>query len=1112
MRSRALRVGKWPRWGDVSRRAAGLLVLDLVLGLTLLAVLAFAPLAHLVAEGLPRVPGATVRVLASSGPDGAVRPVPAGLPTALTVEHAEDVTRPAQEALGDEGARALLRLVRHGAPLLAETAVGGALGFAPYPYRYPAMIRLLAGPGRRAGVEELTALGAALMQLSSRTMADGSLRSRNAAPAAYAVLDSARDRADPAGVGCLAQLNLTALVAADRQPRDPVVAREASRFRMACPGDPTGDWLLGQYYSQRATRDPDPEFAADLDPDREQARATVTFDRLVTRFPRSADVRTGAADAALRLGLRLRDLKPFTARYHLQNASVGYRAALRSGRDSGAGSGLARSLLGMGRTREAEEVLTEVTRGVPTAGPDLEVLLETHETARDFAAAAALGQSLAGLGEAAYPQGRWLFPVPGVYTAVPGSDDAVLGPLSLQATRAARFTIDLQPEPGGAGATVEDSSFIPVYRDDPGYTGTDPRCPEWAWRRDALLAGHAEGALADYPKSGFQFPDHRPDNEDTGCGPDLDEFRALVQAEAGLPYRLKWQTPEAFADRRQNMWRWAGQLRRARDVVAAWPKPARGTSHLPAQRRGEIDFLSGRHDDAAAAFGAAARRSTATTWNDAVTRSQTMLNRGVALLAAGRRSEGMAVLQDVERIATIDMAYQQQEGKDLDSARRFGVVAYHARARMADDLLGGRKLHAAAELYEAAAELVPVLEELGATGLHPDAVHANLATAQIRLGRNARARASIGRALAHDSRSPAYLMTAGFAALRAGDRTDAVRLDRAALDSDPGAFPAANDLGVLQARLGDQDAAEAALRQAVGARPDYALGWFNLGVLYSRDGIAHALSAQGALARAFKLDPVLEERERELTIDAATYRSGLDLSRPLPPRWSLARVQERAPATSLGLLAALWAAAGLARISRASATEWVERLAEPAASRLERLPGLRRLRSPAWAVVTAVVLLSLPLAEAGPPGSALMLFVVGIVVISLSAIRARWLVARRNGARERQVTWPPALALGLLTVPIGSVIAPLPVVDGEASPKTHAAAPLVTAGLSLVLLVEAVLTRVPLAQSLAVATLVLSASTLLPVGPLDGARLNKVGLGAGIGLLGLGLLLALGLG
>ena len=134
-------------------------------------------------------------------------------------------------------------------------------------------------------------------------------------------------------------------------------------------------------------------------------------------------------------------------------------------------------------------------------------------------------------------------------------------------------------------------------------------------------------------------------------------------------------------------------------------------------------------------------------------------------------------------------------------------------------------------------------------------------------------------------------MSAGFIADRAGRAEAAARYDRQALDSDPGAFPAANDLGVELTREHHDGAAMTALRQAAGASPAYALGWFNLGVLESGLGPSHLLASQGAFAAAYSLDPALKDRRAEMTIDARVYRTALDLSKPLPPRRSISQLQ-----------------------------------------------------------------------------------------------------------------------------------------------------------------------------------------------------------------------------
>jgi len=97
------------------------------------------------------------------------------------------------------------------------------------------------------------------------------------------------------------------------------------------------------------------------------------------------------------------------------------------------------------------------------------------------------------------------------------------------------------------------------------------------------------------------------------------------------------------------------------------------------------------------------------------------------------------------------------------------------------------------------------------------------------------------------------------------------------------------------------------------------------------DGPRHALTSQDCLARAIRLDPELADRDRELTIDAKIYRTGLDLSRPLPPGWSFAKLEAVSPAASVGLLAVVMLAIGLARTvgntGQDSASRWLARIA-----------------------------------------------------------------------------------------------------------------------------------------------------------------------------------------
>ncbi len=163
------------------------------------------------------------------------------------------------------------------------------------------------------------------------------------------------------------------------------------------------------------------------------------------------------------------------------------------------------------------------------------------------------------------------------------------------------------------------------------------------------------------------------------------------------------------------------------------------------------------------------------------------------------------------------------------------------------------------EDYTNALNWVPQLEE--GSGVLPEVLNNNAALAYLGLADTSTAAALESKAMAADPKDPVFLMTAGFIADRAGRIVQAARYDREALDSDPGAFPAANDLGVELTREHQDSAAVAELRQAVGASPGYALGWFNLGVAESKLGPSRVLAAQGAFAMAYSLDPALQGRQ-----------------------------------------------------------------------------------------------------------------------------------------------------------------------------------------------------------------------------------------------------------
>ena len=266
------------------------------------------------------------------------------------------------------------------------------------------------------------------------------------------------------------------------------------------------------------------------------------------------------------------------------------------------------------------------------------------------------------------------------------------------------------------------------------------------------------------------------------------------------------------------------------------------------------------YNDAAAEFGLAARRWRLVSYSDDLNTDQAELDRGAALLATGRTAEAVQTLRPLDLTGTQGYSYQKAKNSsysvDSDVALQFAAISYYACEQLGDYESQSGNLHAAVEDYTNALDWVPQLDE--GSGIRPEVLNNNAALAYLGLGDTSTAARLESKALAADPEDPVFLMTAGFIADRAGQVAQAARYDREALDSDPRAFPAANDLGVELTREHQDGAAPEALRQAVGASPGYALGWFNLGVVESKLGPSHLLASQGSFAMAYSLDPALQ--------------------------------------------------------------------------------------------------------------------------------------------------------------------------------------------------------------------------------------------------------------
>jgi cellulose synthase operon protein C len=112
---------------------------------------------------------------------------------------------------------------------------------------------------------------------------------------------------------------------------------------------------------------------------------------------------------------------------------------------------------------------------------------------------------------------------------------------------------------------------------------------------------------------------------------------------------------------------------------------------------------------------------------------------------------------------------------------------------------------------------------------------------------------------------------------------------------------------------------------------------------------------------------------------------------------------------------------------------------------------------------------------------------------------------------QRQRTWAPGVVFGLGAAVAGLLWTPLPVLGEKASPRTHWAAPAALAVVAVPLVLATVWLDVPLTRSLAAAALVMAASLLTPIKPVDGGAIAAAG-GTAAGLAGIALAAVLALG
>jgi len=703
------------------------------------------------------------------------------------------------------------------------------------------------------------------------------------------------------------------------------------------------------------------------------------------------------------------------------------------------------------------------------------------------------------------------------------------GPLSFGAGTLTAVSINLEDLQGGAGGGEVELSLIPRYREVPGVTGYERWCSSWAIHRDEILAGKAAIALAGMPSS---FSSIRSEDR-YGC-PETDGMLAAIAmyetgeheqaiTEVGKLKEFDTREPAVrLQDARQNLWRFAGSLAHARIAASEWRHDA-SDDPKAYDTSGEIEFLAGRYERARLLFSQAVPIARRAIGFPSVEESEALLKLGVTLGRLGRDREALTAFDESGRVASYaeGLSEHLSNSESIGSSLDASFVANNALAQAGLLELGSHEFARAAETYETAAEQLlksgdtPDLSQESLSRY--DVIFNNLALAQAKTGHLHKALASATSAVRVDPLNPLALETEGYI----GAQLHRYKLAKEAIEASviqlPSQFSAWNDLGAIEHLRGRSGRAIIDFRRAIGANPRYALGWFNLGVVLEGEGPQAAFSSQGAFGRAIKLDSQTANRKHEVTLDPNVYITDLDLSKPLPAKWSFSTTDSHSPAVKLGLvlllLAALQACRAVAtsQSTTSSAAQWtlegLERLGR-------RIPGARAFTSARIAYAATAAIFLVPLAIAGGAFVEILLLASGIAALVMIVSRSRVLVARRSGAELEQSGWSPGIAFGVLAAIMGFAWAPIPVARIKRnSTAVHLIGPCASAGVALLLFMIGTLLGVPIARTLASIALVMAASMLIPIKPLDGGLIAEQGTKAVTALVFLagGVLLLLGL-
>jgi tetratricopeptide (TPR) repeat protein len=991
--------------------------------------------------------------------------IEAAFPRGAGLENATAV-RVVADALGTDAG------LESSMPLLWTGLTGVEVGDDPnpsYPYYYPSLTAFqgaLTANVLREHTDELVDLANLLTVASAAQRDDLGGSEMSAAIAGAQVIAEALAVEVPT---CDVLLTRAWVVAIGESPS---VATQDQVFKPAlerCGDDPTARWLWGH----RMLEDSAAWGAYIHDgTTREQAlaRPLELFEAWVENDPASALPHAGLADTLLAQSAAMRNagVRPFTVRAYAARARKEYEVAI-------ADSPQPEFLLGRARAAalHGDPDADELTQAAVAARPDslafLEHAADLFEARHDLPAAADAAARTA----TAVDRLR-LVPTnaDGAHPAWLGWSDATA--LTLRDATASEY---------GAGG-VDWLGFLPDYRRNRAFVSTFDRDPSCRQHAQARIA-YEEGDIATLQRLGSVLDAALPDCEY------VSDARALADlAQYGY-------SESATLDDLQNFWRYAGHYDWALATIQSWQ---RGQDDLRSyERLGEVQFLRKQWPDAEAALeharagadGAPLMDGTTWTWVDSMDAS---LMLGLTQEKAGADQDAMETYLGV--VATFQAAIDPPLGSDADyvaAQERVGSILLQlGRSEDALPYLQAAAEGALAHDKEAREFGFDILET--ADPLSSGAEYNNYSAVLLDLARDPGVAVEFAeRATEIDPLSPVYEDTLAQAQEANGQTGEAkTDYDRAAA-MDPSAYQTQNNRGILAAQRGDYNEAETALRAALAAKPDYALAWFNLGVVlgHSRNP-ADFLGSQAAVARAVRLDSSFRGAGAQLIADRSAVTTGLDVSRPISPGWTFAS-GAKSPMVGLSwvvlLLALLRLAMGLgidqlggAVGSRVLSDRWNRtRPWRTHWGRLNQYSGL------VPGVMACGAVAAWPMLGSSPPGPW------PAATLVMVPLALAWLYARAGAAtlaNPYRRGWRPGLIFGAVSAVVGYTFIPVPV-----DPRTTTSRRSRWAGAGMLAVVAIVglgvglLTGVPVVRLTGVTALAMFASALTPLRPFDGGFL-----------------------